>query len=101
MPDTQNYNGISLLLLPFLVALVVVIIIMSATNGHGKELTEVWTADELMGNGAPVESKASMTMGERRKSSFRRSNKDKVEPADWGRPGHLTKDEVDVYVSHD
>jgi len=69
------------------------------TNGtSGHTLTEVWTADELMGNGAPVE-KPTMNM-ERRKSSFRRSNKDKVEPADWGRPGHLTQDEVDVYVSN-
>ena len=66
------------------------------------ELTEVWTADELMGNGAPVVEKSNIsTSAERRKSSFRRAgNKDnkQVEPADWGRPGHLTPDEAEVYV---
>lgn len=71
------------------------------TNGTTKELTEVWTMDELMGNGAaPFSSdQTTLVQQERRKSSFRRANKDKVEPADWGRPGHLTQEEADVYVS--
>lgn len=73
----------------------------NGTSASQTTLTDVWTADELMGNGAPIEKANS---GERRRSSSLRAltrggNKDKVEPADWGRPGHLTQDEVDVYVS--
>lgn len=67
-------------------------------NGHTKELIEVWTADELMGNGAPVVEKSTISTQERRKSSFRRNKDKQVEPADWGRPGHLTPDEAEVYV---
>lgn len=63
-------------------------------------MTEVWTADELMGFGGSPESPtaAQQQQLQRRKSSFR--HKKQVEPADWGRPGHLTQDEADVYVSN-
>jgi hypothetical protein len=62
-------------------------------------MTEVWNADELMGlKGAPESpsSHPQQQQQQRRLSSFR--HKKQVEPADWGRPGHLTQDEVDVYM---
>lgn len=80
-------------------------------QNHQEEqpLTEVWTADELMGNGSSSSpSKDAMERAASRRGnnhgnkqpSFRRPAAGKqVEPADWGRPGHLTPDEVDVYVS--
>jgi hypothetical protein len=70
-------------------------------NGNATELGERWTADELMGKGSLGDHPSSpSTTAERRKLSFRiHKHQDKVDPADWGRPGHLTQEEVDVYVS--
>jgi hypothetical protein len=72
-------------------------------NGHATELDERWTADELMGKGSLGDGDHpanGVSTSERRKLSFRiHKHQDKVDPADWGRPGHLTQEEVDVYVS--
>ena len=70
----------------------------------------VWTADELMhgkGDATASPSKdvpASPTNGSKQRMSLRKlkSSKSKtVDPMDWGMPGHLTQEEVDVFVSLD
>ena len=75
----------------------------SLSSSNSKPLTEVWTAEELMGHGGKAAARrGSSTNGKPSPSSSFRHPKGKqhvVEPADWGRPGHLTHDEVDVYVS--
>ena len=70
-------------------------------DGNTSELGERWTAEELMGKGTPRNA-AKTTPENKRKASFRRAKQvenGKAEPADWGRPGYLTQEEVDVYVS--
>jgi hypothetical protein len=66
----------------------------------------VWTADELMHGkgGIPSPSKeppASPTNGSKRGSLRKlKGHKSKtVDPMDWGMPGHLTEEEVAVFVS--
>ena len=67
---------------------------------------EVWSADRLMGkqvsfkglavdgdNGASTDLTSSPR---RRKSKIEAA---KLDPMLWGRPGHLTDDEVEVFVS--
>lgn len=82
---------------------------MSIT-ANGAASDGVWTADELMHGkaGAP----ASPTSGEDgassplRKSGGRFSvrklggKKPPADPLDWGMPGHLTEEEVAVFVSY-
>lgn len=66
----------------------------------------IWTADELMhgkdGVSSPTkEAPASPTNGSKlslRKLKSSKSGKS-VDPMDWGMPGHLTEEEVAVFVS--
>jgi hypothetical protein len=72
----------------------------------------IWTADELMhgkgGAGGDSPSKesapASPTNGSKRGPSLRKlkgssKSKSAADPMDWGVPGHLTEEEVAVFVS--
>lgn len=67
----------------------------------------VWTADELMhgkdGAAASLskDAPASPTNGSKRMSlrKLKGSKSKTVDPMDWGMPGHLTQEEVDVFVS--
>jgi hypothetical protein len=52
-------------------------------NPHPLEGVKQWTLDELLESSTNSPSK--------------KNKKDKA--MDWGRPGHLTKEELDVYVS--
>lgn len=71
-------------------------------NGHATEVCERWTAEELMGKGSLGDLSAIAPNSAEKRKSFRvrhGKTQDKLDPADWGRPGHLTQEEVDVYVS--
>lgn len=69
----------------------------------------IWTAEELMQgkggmNGSPTKSLTASTASNGSKSgkSLRKLKSAKgktVDPLDWGMPGHLTQEEVDVFVS--
>ncbi len=72
-----------------------------------------WTADELMHgkagevspptspNGSATSATASMKKSGRfSMKSMKSSAKKSADPMDWGMPGHMTKEEVDVFVSH-
>ena len=67
-----------------------------------------WTADELMHGKAgdvspPTSPNGSATPGGQKKrfsmKAMRSPAKKSTDPLDWGMPGHLTKEEVDVFVS--
>jgi len=63
----------------------------------------IWTADELM-TGKPGASSSFTVTVEKNESSSKKGSvrpmgkKGKVDPMDWGMPGHLTKEEVDVFL---
>jgi len=81
-----------------------------AINGSVGSVQSVWTSDELMhgkvgsapsspttenGNGSPNKHKHS-------RFSMRKmghGKKPPADPMDWGMPGHLTEDEVAIFVS--
>jgi len=71
-----------------------------------------WTADELMHgkagevspptspNGSATSAPASVKKSGRfSMKSMKSSAKKSTDPMDWGMPGHMTKEEVDVFVS--
>lgn len=62
----------------------------------------VWTAEELMhgkdGMPPPVKEPASPKRSSLRKLKASKG-KGAVDPMDWGMPGHLTEEEVAVFVS--
>jgi hypothetical protein len=71
-----------------------------------------WTADELMHgkagevspptspNGSATSATASVKKSGRfSMKSMKSSGKKSADPMDWGMPGHMTKEEVDVFVS--
>jgi len=68
-----------------------------------------WSADELMhgkaGDVSPPTSpngSATTSGGQKKRFSMkamRSPAKKSTDPLDWGMPGHLTKEEVDVFVS--
>ena len=71
-------------------------------KGNATEVCERWTADELMGKGSLGDLPSNSQSSPEKRLSFRvrhGKTQDKLDPADWGRPGHLTQEEVDVYVS--
>ena len=72
-------------------------------------IPEIWSADRLMGkqvsfkgiaaegeNGGAEASSDAPASPRRRKSKIEAA---KLDPMLWGRPGHLTEDEVEVFVS--
>jgi hypothetical protein len=64
----------------------------------------IWTAEELMhgkdGVASPTkEAPASPTHGSKLSLRKLKSKSKSTDPMDWGMPGHLTEDEVAVFVS--
>ena len=58
----------------------------------------VWSAEELMGR-AGAGTSSTVTTSSQQGSVRKMSKKGVADPMDWGMPGHLTKEEVDVFVS--
>ena len=84
---------------------IAILISQKIMNGSSSSVSpSPWTADELMhgkigeGPKSPNGSAAGTKKGGRFSMKAMRSAA-KVDPLDWGMPGHLTKEEVDVFVS--
>jgi hypothetical protein len=68
---------------------------------------EIWSADRLMGKqvsfkGLPVEAAAAPAALEAPASPRKRKSKievAKLDPMLWGRPGHLSDEECEIFVS--
>ena len=77
----------------------------SAANGSNGSAASpapgVWSAEELMGagNGSSMLATSAVTTSSQQGSVRKMSKKGVADPMDWGSPGHLTKEEVDVFVS--
>mmetsp|Transcript_11319 Transcript_11319/g.25812 ORF Transcript_11319/g.25812 Transcript_11319/m.25812 type:complete len:447 (+) Transcript_11319:77-1417(+) len=57
----------------------------------------VWSAEELMGRAGAGSTSSTVTSSQQ--GSVRKMSKKSVaDPLDWGMPGHLTKEEVDVFM---
>lgn len=76
-----------------------------AETATPQQTPDVWSADRLMGkqvsfkgleNGETVEGEGALASPRRRKSKIEAS---KLDPMLWGRPGHLSEEEVEIFVS--
>ncbi|KAL9180289.1 hypothetical protein ACHAXT_008259 [Thalassiosira profunda] len=81
----------------------------ATTNGSASLTAAVWTADELMhgkpGAPSPPSSPSEGSPGKKHHASHRFSvrrmgghKKPPADPMDWGMPGHLTEEEVAVFM---
>jgi len=85
-----------------LLHVLLIVIDLNDSNSSMSELPGIWTADELMTGKADVPSSSTVSAengSASKDGSVRRmGNTGKVDPMDWGMPGHLTKEEVDVFM---
>lgn len=71
------------------------------------ETPDVWSADRLMGKqvsfkGLPAEGENGKAADEAPPSPRKRKSKieaSKLDPMLWGRPGHLSEEEAEIFVS--
>ena len=95
-----NHTQLTIRILALLIALATATMVDSAAaNGSAAAPNPgVWSAEELMGRAGAGSTSSTVTSSQQ--GSVRKMSKKSVaDPLDWGMPGHLTKEEVDVFVS--